>query len=236
VTIRKRHFAVRYYRAPWLNPVTKREAVWYGEFDGRLACRQFASEGSEVLVAPHDVEYLVIDRYLGGVPLPEAAEIALGEFEPAWVAFAQPREHALAALGGGASRAGIHYSRVTLGPEYSGVPDRSPGIEYQEAVDGQMRRMFGIFGTQVLVAPFDRSFPLVAGNTPEGHAILIAQEIEHSLAYGVTLSPEEAEKEIFPDGNMEIEGYLEEAVTHAEFEAAWEQYALPRFAELAREY
>src|SRR5690348_5375064 len=67
---------------------------------------------------------------------------------------AQPRERVLDALGRGLSRVGIHYTHVTLGPEYSWAPNRSPGMEYQEAVDGQVRRLFGIFDASILVAPF----------------------------------------------------------------------------------
>jgi hypothetical protein len=231
----KHYYSVRYYRAPWHHAGGSHDGIAYFDYDGRIARRQFVvvnDREQTTLVAPYDLEYTVLDPYPGGLPLPGAVEIALAEFEPAWVTHAQPRMRLLGSSGTPPPRDAIRYIRTTLSPGLSWTPRREPGVEYLEAVDGKVRRMFGVFKGRVLVVPFDHAFPMIAGNTPEGQAMLVAQEIAEDLSYGLKPEPWAARMK----AAVKAEAHREHAITHAEFEAAWEQYALPRFSELAQEY
>lgn len=170
--------------------------LWYAEYSGRAACRQFSVGANNTQVAPYDVPFIGRNDPAGFPAVEGATEVGLQEFESAWERFAQPRLHGLS-IGEMVSvpTAVLQYRRIALTEEFS---EFGPGYWYAEFADDITRRQFDVYADQTRVAPYDMGL-----------------------------------SELGPDEGGEAPGIVNEPITHATFEAAWMEFALPRLRQLA---
>lgn len=190
-----------------LSTTAEETGMWYAEFDGRFACRQFEVYPTHTRVAPYDVAFVELDEP-GQPPSKEAvADIALAAFEDQWERYAQSRLRALGALYRDLPNSHlVRYFRTTFTDAES---QDEAGVEYVESVDDIVRRKFEVYPDRTLVAPYDIGLP----------AYVLSEEELAELAELDELGEE------IPIVDIEI--------TLTEFEAAWEAFAAKRLREIA---
>ncbi|HEX6540953.1 MAG TPA: hypothetical protein VF040_04300 [Ktedonobacterales bacterium] len=200
----------RCYRAPL--PLTDGQVgTWYGEYDGIFPVREFVIRlGNRAAVAPFEMPFRGPDHPTEPPALASIAPVSLQEFEALWEQFAQPRLHALAVTRSApVSDASIRYFRSPFPAEFK-APEATSDI-YTEYAAGVARRSFEVFTDHTLVAPYDVGIPEV-----DVDDVLLAAR-EGRLAEGELIDPR----------------LRPEEMSHAVFEALWEEQALPRLRVLA---
>lgn len=211
---------IRYYRAPVLLAAGRgrmeKMGTWYGEYDGIFTVREFVVRSDahvaddRVAVAPFDMPFREPGHPMEPPTLTDIVPISLQEFESLWEQFVQPRLHALAVARPALANDGsIRYFRSPSPAEFN--PPEAASDIYTEYAAGVARRSFEVFADYTLVASYDVVIPEVSIDD-----MLLAAH-EGRLAEGdlidLRLRPQE--------------------VSHAVFEALWEQWAIPRFRVLA---
>jgi hypothetical protein len=205
---------IRHYRAPLpLAAGQERmgnQGAWYGEYDGNFPVREFVvRQDDHALVAPFDLPFREPDYPREPPALAGVAPISLQEFEALWEQVAQPRLQALAvARPDPALDASIRYFRSPFPAEFKASEATSE--IYTEYAASVARRSFEVFADHTHVAPYDVGTPEV-----DIDVVLLAAH-EGRLAEGDVIDPRLRPEEIH----------------HAVFEAAWEEWALPRIREL----
>jgi hypothetical protein len=206
---------IRHYRAPVpLAAGQERLGTWYGEYDGTFTVREFVIRpDNSAAVAPFDLPFREPGHPTEPPDIEGIALISLQAFEAQWEQVAQPRLHALAdahpAQAGQAGDESIRYFHSPFPADFK-LAEGSSDI-YCEYAAGVARRSFEVFADHTLVAPYDVGTPEV----DIGDMLLAAHE--GRLAEGELIDPR----------------LRPEEVSHAMFEALWEQWALPRLRELA---
>lgn len=188
---------------------------WYGEYDGIFPVREFVIRpGNRIAVAPLEMPFRGPDHPTQPPALASIAPVSLQAFESQWEQFAQPRLHALAvARPAAAVDASIRYFHSPFPAAFKAAfkRDETSSDIYTEYAAGAARRSFEVFADHTLVAPYDVGTPEVASDD-----VLLAA-LEGRLAEGELIDPR----------------LRPEEVSHAVFEALWEQRALPRLRVLA---
>ena len=201
---------IRYYRAP-ATLIGGQPGIWYGEYDGIFAVREcIVCPGSRTDVAPFDVKFHEASHPTGPPVITGIERISWHTFESLWAEYSQARLDELALEHGDTVvRADIGYFRMPFPVELK-IGEAASDI-YVEYAQGAGRRSFEVFADHTLVAPYDIRIP--EGDTEE--MLRVARE-------GVDA-----------DGDI-IDPLLRPVrISHADFEARWEQHALPRLQLLA---
>lgn len=185
-------------------------ATLYSEFDGLIACRQFRIRDGQTLVAPHSMAFL--DALHGADTLRSRPSevIGLATFQEMWDHCAQLELNRLADQhtdpNGDAS---IWYILTPFPAEFKSQGEAGSLI-YTEFAGGTGRRDFEVWPNHTEVAPYET----VAASD---------------------LGPMVAAVELgIDDSGMPIpETMRPKRISHAEFEAKWAMYAIPRLREIA---
>lgn len=197
-------YQVRYYKVSRLKPLSTEDATWFGEFDGRFACRQFEVRPDRTLVAPFDSNFVILRRPGGLSPVEAWSEMTLSEFQQVWSQYAQARLLKLAREG--CSATGVRYYRMTV-PTESAPGGYGPGIQYIEFADQVARRQFEVYSSHVLVSPYEGPF----------------------VEWDADISDF---AEVGGDDALRL-GIRCDEIAHFDFESAWVEHALPRLDTIA---
>lgn len=201
---------IRHYRAPL--PLGENQmGTWFGEDDGIFSVREFVVRpGNHVVVAPFDIPFRDPGHPTEPPPLAGIELISLSAFQWMWEQVAQPHLNELARARPALTRdVSIHYFRQPFPAEFKAAEAASD--IYTEYAAGVARRSFEVFADYTLVAPFDVGIPDVD--------VAVVLQAMHE---GLDLDGEPLDPRLRP-----------EEISHAVFEAQWEQHALPRLRSLA---
>lgn len=184
--------------------------TWYGECDGIYTVREFVVySDNRLAVAPFDVPFRGPGHPTAPPALAGIAPISLHMFESLWEQFAQPRLHEISVARSAADTvASTKYFRTPF-PAAFKLAEGASDI-YAEYAAGVARRSFEVFAGRTLVAPFDVGIP-------EYDAAEMLRAAREALA---------------PDGESIDPLLRHREISHAVFEALWEQHALPRLRAL----
>ena len=201
---------IRCYHAP-LPLADGQLGTWYGEHNGTFSVREFViGPDHRAAVAPFELPFRGPGHPTEPPELANIASVSLQVFESQWEQFAQPRLHELAlARPAVAVDASIRYFHSPFPAEFKA--DEAASAIYSEYAAGVARRSFEVFADRALVAPYDVAIPEVDSD----EMLLAAREAR--TRDGVPIDPRLRPEEI----------------SHAVFEAQWEQQALPRLRMLA---
>jgi hypothetical protein len=209
-------YQVRYYKTLRRLASSASTSIWYSEYDGRFACRQFQiseHHSGAILVAPYDLPFLELEQPLVVPSGDDVEEIAHREFERAWRQFAQMRLGEIAETASAARYGQAEYYCLPV-PAGIAPPGYGDGWQFVEFVDEVARRGFDAYAAHTCVCPYD--VPLV-----EKYADFVNPEIEDGVSSE------------FADGVGGEGSAPAEAIAHREFEDAWMIHALARLDEIA---